>query len=98
VPTCDFAPFALWESRTCGCINVDASPLSELRGGAPIHYALIESKTETSVTIMYMVDRLDAGDILTQRKLSIAFDDNFGTLHDKLSKLGTTLLMDTLPQ
>lgn len=91
-------PSSLLETPPFGCINVHASLLPELRGGAPIHYALIEGKTETGVTIMYMVDRLDAGDILTQRKLSIAFDDNVGTLHDKLSKLGTTLLMDTLPQ
>src|SRR5699024_3658705 len=68
-------PSSLLETPPFGCINVHASLLPELRGGAPIHYALIEGKTETGVTIMYMVDRLDAGDILTQRKLSIAFDD-----------------------
>src|SRR5699024_6559181 len=62
-------PSSLLEAPPFGCINVHASLLPELRGGAPIHYALIAGKTETGVTIMYMVDRLDAGDILTQRKL-----------------------------
>lgn len=91
-------PTSLLETPPFGCINVHASLLPELRGGAPIHYALMQGKQETGVTIMYMVDRLDAGDILTQRKIPIAFDDQVGTLHDKLSTLGTSLLMDTLPQ
>ncbi|MGY0692337.1 methionyl-tRNA formyltransferase [Virgibacillus sp. FSP13] len=81
-----------------GCINVHASLLPELRGGAPIHYAILQGKQETGVTIMYMVEKLDAGDILTQVKVPIAKDDHVGLLHDKLSQAGADLLLETLPK
>ncbi|WP_404452544.1 methionyl-tRNA formyltransferase [Virgibacillus necropolis] len=81
-----------------GCINVHASILPELRGGAPIHQAILQGKTETGITIMYMVEKLDAGDILTQEKVAIENHDNVGTMHDKLAATGATLLMDTLPR
>ncbi len=80
-----------------GCINVHASLLPELRGGAPIHYAILQGKEETGITIMYMVEKLDAGDIIAQRKVPIAEDDHVGTLHDKLAETGASLLTDTLP-
>lgn len=91
-------PNALLEGPEFGCINVHASLLPELRGGAPIHYAIMQGKKETGITIMYMVEKLDAGDILTQQSVPIDDKDHVGTLHDKLSKVGTTLLMDTLPR
>lgn len=91
-------PTALLDAPSFGCINVHASLLPELRGGAPIHYALLQGKKETGVTIMYMVDKLDAGDILAQCQIPIANDDHVGSLHDKLSKLGASLLIDTLPK
>ncbi|MFD1038038.1 methionyl-tRNA formyltransferase [Virgibacillus byunsanensis] len=91
-------PTALLDSPTFGCINVHASILPELRGGAPIHYAILQGKKETGITIMYMVNKLDAGDILTQRKIPIETNDHVGTLHDKLSVTGADLLIQTLPQ
>lgn len=91
-------PNELLEGPKFGCINVHASLLPELRGGAPIHYAIVEGKKETGITIMYMVEKLDAGDILTQRSIPIDEKDHVGTLHDKLSNVGTALLMDTLPK
>lgn len=81
-----------------GCINVHASLLPELRGGAPIHYAIMEGKKETGITIMYMVEKLDAGDILTQVTVPIDSNDHVGTLHDKLSIAGAKLLKETLPK
>jgi len=81
-----------------GCINVHASLLPELRGGAPIHYAIIQGKKKTGITIMYMVEKLDAGDILTQIEVPITETDNVGTLHEKLSKAGSDLLSETLPR
>jgi methionyl-tRNA formyltransferase len=80
-----------------GCINVHASLLPELRGGAPIHYAILEGKKKTGITIMYMAEKLDAGDIITQVEVPITEEDNVGTLHDKLSTAGTKLLSETLP-
>src|SRR5699024_10557423 len=90
-------PKELLEYPPYGCINVHASLLPELRGGAPIHYAILQGKKETGITIMYMAEKLDAGDIISQQTLSIAEDDHVGTLHDKLSKVGADLLTETLP-
>jgi methionyl-tRNA formyltransferase len=91
-------PKELLEAPKYGCINVHASLLPELRGGAPIHYALIQGKAKTGITIMYMAEKLDAGDILTQAELAITEEDNVGTLHEKLSEIGSQLLADTLPK
>lgn len=90
-------PNELLESPKHGSINVHASLLPEYRGGAPVHYALLDGKKETGVTIMYMVEKLDAGDMISQRKIPITDEDNTGTMFDKLSELGSELLMDTLP-
>lgn len=90
-------PKELLEAPTYGCINVHASLLPELRGGAPIHYSIIQGKEKTGVTIMYMVEKLDAGDILTQVEVPIEERDTVGTLHDKLSAAGAELLSNTIP-
>lgn len=90
-------PNELLEHPPYGSINVHASLLPELRGGAPIHYAILQGKKETGISIMYMVEKLDAGDIISQRSIPIEEDDHVGTLHDKLADLGATLLVDTLP-
>ncbi|MBB6175847.1 methionyl-tRNA formyltransferase [Anoxybacillus tengchongensis] len=91
-------PKPLLEAPKYGCINVHASLLPELRGGAPIHYAILQGKKKTGITIMYMVEKLDAGDILTQVEVPIDERDTVGTLHDKLSQAGATLLSETLPK
>lgn len=80
-----------------GCINVHPSLLPKLRGGAPVHRALINGFTKTGVTIMYMDVEMDAGDIISQRSLDILDSDNLDSLNIKLSNLGTELLMETLP-
>ncbi len=81
-----------------GCINVHASLLPKLRGGAPIHRAIINGDEKTGITIMYMNESMDAGDILSQEEISISFEMNTGELHDKLSVLGCKLLLETLPK
>ena len=80
-----------------GCINVHASLLPKLRGGAPIHRAIIEGYRETGVTIMHMNAGLDTGDIITQSSILIDDSDTAETLHNKLSILGRDLLLDTMP-
>ncbi|MGV3041708.1 methionyl-tRNA formyltransferase [Staphylococcus rostri] len=80
-----------------GAVNVHASLLPKYRGGAPIHQSIIDGEAETGVTIMYMVKQLDAGDIISQRAIPIEESDDVGTMHDKLSDLGTELLRETLP-
>jgi methionyl-tRNA formyltransferase len=91
-------PKELLEAPKYGCINVHASLLPELRGGAPIHYSILQGKDKTGITIMYMAEKLDAGDILTQVEVPIEERDTVGTLHDKLSEAGVKLLSETIPQ
>lgn len=91
-------PKRLLDAPQYGCINVHASLLPELRGGAPMHYAIIQGKVKTGITIMYMAEKLDAGDILTTVEVPITETDTVGTLHDKLSEAGSSLLSETLPK
>ncbi|MFJ7976345.1 methionyl-tRNA formyltransferase [Peribacillus sp. JNUCC 23] len=91
-------PNKLLEAPEYGCINVHASLLPELRGGAPIHYSILQGKEKTGITIMYMAEKLDAGDILTQAEVKIEEEDNVGTLHEKLSQIGSDLLAETIPK
>ena len=90
-------PKELLDFPSKGCINVHASLLPKLRGGAPIHYSIIEGHKETGISIMYMTEKLDAGDIISQQAIPIEEKDNVGTLHDKLAKVGSELLIRTLP-
>lgn len=90
-------PNELLEAPEYGCINVHASLLPELRGGAPIHYSIVRGKLETGITIMYMAEKLDAGDIISQAAVMIDENDNTGTLHNKLSVIGANLLSETVP-
>lgn len=80
-----------------GCINVHASLLPYHRGGAPIHRAIIEGDKKSGVTIMYMDVNMDSGDIISQKEVEILDIDTAETLFDKLSNLGSELLLETLP-
>ena len=90
-------PNELIETPQYKAINVHASLLPKLRGGAPIHHAIIDDYEKTGITIMYMSSKMDAGDIISQKEIKIEEKDNVGVLHDKLSKIGTELLKETLP-
>ena len=80
-----------------GCINVHASLLPKYRGGAPIHWSIINGDKKTGITIMYMDVGMDTGDIISQEEIDILDSDNLESVHDKLSILGRDLLLDTLP-
>lgn len=80
-----------------GCINVHASLLPKYRGGAPIHRAIMDGATETGITIMYMSEGMDEGDIISQKRIAIEPTDTASSLHNKLSILGRDLLLETLP-
>ena len=98
--TCAYGQIIPKEILDCprlGCINVHASLLPKYRGGAPIQRAILNGDIETGITIMYMDEHMDTGNMISKRKIEIKEDDNFGTLHDKLSILGRDLLMDELP-
>ncbi len=79
------------------CINVHASLLPKLRGGAPIHHAIMDGYNKTGITIMYMSVLMDRGDIISQSETTITKDDTLESLHDRLSEMGKDLLLKTLP-
>ena len=90
-------PKELLDYPKYGCINVHASLLPKLRGGAPIHRAIMNGYNKTGITIMHMGLGMDDGDIITQKEIEILDTDTTSTLHDKLSKIGSELLIETLP-
>ena len=90
-------PTPLLEEPKYKAINVHASLLPKLRGGSPLHRAIINGYKETGITIMYMAPGMDDGDIITQESIHISDEDNVGIIHDKLSLLGRDLLLKTLP-
>ena len=91
-----FLPSKLLDSMDFA-VNVHASLLPKYRGGAPIHYAIINGDAEAGVTIMEMVKEMDAGDMVSQKALPILDQDNVGTMFEKLAVLGRDLLLETLP-
>jgi methionyl-tRNA formyltransferase len=100
IVTCAYGqiiPEAILTCPRLGCINVHASLLPKLRGGSPLHHAIIDGYDKTGVTIMYMDKGMDTGDIISQQKIPILDSDTVGTIHDKLSLLGSELLHETLP-
>ncbi len=80
-----------------GAINVHGSLLPKLRGGAPIHHAIINGDKEIGVTIMYMDKRMDAGDIISQRAIPLTIDMNLDIAYEKLAIIGRDLLIETIP-
>ena len=89
-------PRTVLEAARLGSINVHASLLPRWRGAAPIQRAIMAGDAETGITIMRMVERLDAGPILLARALAIHGDDTGGSLHDRLAELGAQCLLDSL--
>lgn len=90
-------PESILEIPKYKCINVHGSLLPKLRGGAPIQYSILEDHGKTGITIMYMVKKLDAGDMISKIEVDILDSDNYESLHDKLSIAGRDLLKETLP-
>lgn len=100
IVTCAYGqilPKAILDYPKYGCINVHASLLPKFRGGAPIHRAIMAGAKKTGITIMYMNAKMDEGDVIAQSEIDIAENETGSSLHDKLSILGASLLMETLP-
>lgn len=93
-----FLPETLLKAPKLGAINVHASLLPKYRGGAPVHYSIIKGDSETGVTIMRMVKKMDAGDMLSQKAIPISKTDDVGSMFDKLSLLGKDMLLEMLPE
>ncbi len=89
-------PKTVLDLPPCGCINVHPSLLPKYRGAAPIQWALINGEEETGVTIMLLDETEDTGDIILQRRVSVAPEDNAATLSDRLASTAATLLVEVL--
>ena len=99
IVTCAFGqilPKEVLDLPKYGSINVHASILPKYRGSAPIQWALINGDKTTGISIMYMDEGMDTGDIIKISEIAIEDNDDVGTLHDKLSVLGKNTLESTL--
>lgn len=79
-----------------GAINVHASLLPKYRGAAPINWAIINGERQTGISIIALVEKMDAGDILAQQECEIGPDETAGQLHDRLARLAAPLLLKTI--
>lgn len=79
-----------------GCINVHPSMLPKYRGPAPIQWAILNGDKKTGVTIMYLNEKMDAGDIIIQKEVEIGDDETTGELWNRLSKIGAELLIESI--
>ena len=99
VITCAYGqivPQGLLDLSKLGNINVHASLLPKLRGGAPIHHSLIDGCQKTGVTIMQMVDKMDAGEMYAKKEITITDDMDLGSLWNDLKVIGADLLISML--
>lgn len=85
-------PKAVLEHPRYGCVNTHGSLLPKYRGGAPIQRSIIDGEKETGITLMYMSEKMDEGDILAQDKLVITDDDTNSSLFSKMSDLALAML------
>ncbi|OXM15849.1 methionyl-tRNA formyltransferase [Paenibacillus herberti] len=91
-------PRDVLEMPKLGCINVHGSLLPKYRGGAPIQRSIMNGESGTGVTIMYMAEGLDTGDMISRVEVPITDADDSGTMFQKLSEAGARLLAETLPE
>ena len=80
-----------------GCINAHVSLLPKYRGAAPMQRAIMEGEKETGVTIMYMNEGLDTGDVILQQSFPILAEDDFEAIHDRSAEVGGQLLLEAIP-
>ena len=89
-------PKEVFEIPKFGSFNLHGSFLPKYRGAAPIQWALINGETETGLTTFKLAEKVDTGNIYLQEKVEIYPDDNFETLHDRMSELGAKLVLETV--
>ena len=89
-------PRSVLEIPKIACLNLHASLLAKHRGAAPIQAAILSGDAETGITVMYMDEGLDTGDILLERRIAIAADETGGSLHDRLAEISPGALEQAL--
>ncbi|HEY2492618.1 MAG TPA: methionyl-tRNA formyltransferase [Paenibacillus sp.] len=90
-------PKAVLDMPRLGCVNIHGSLLPKYRGGAPIQRSIINGETVTGITLMYMAEGLDTGDMISQIEIPIEDHDTSGSVFEKLSEVGASLLQRELP-
>jgi methionyl-tRNA formyltransferase len=91
-------PRSVLEIPRIGCLNLHASLLPQYRGAAPIQAVIAAGDVETGITVIYMDEGLDTGDILLQTKLAISPNETGGSLHDRLAQVAPETLLAALAQ
>ena len=89
-------PEAVFSLPSKGSFNLHASYLPKYRGAAPIQWALINGETETGLTTFKLAEKVDTGNLYLQKVVEIKPEDNFETLHDRLSESGAELVLETV--
>lgn len=89
-------PEVVWSMPSLGTFNLHASLLPRYRGAAPINRAIMNGDSVTGVTTFMLRHEIDTGDILAQKEVEIMPDDDFGSLYERLMKLGARLTLDTV--
>ncbi len=89
-------PQAILDAPRQGCLNIHASLLPRWRGAAPIHRAIMAGDAETGICIMQMEAGLDTGPVLLRQSTPIRAEDTTQDLHDRLSQMGASLILDAL--
>lgn len=89
-------PKLVWEMPSYGTFNLHASLLPEYRGAAPIHWAIINGEKKTGVTTFFIDEKIDTGNIILQKEITIHKDEIVGELHDRLMNLGANLVAETV--
>ena len=89
-------PQAVLDAPERGCLNIHASLLPRWRGAAPIHRAILAGDAETGICIMQMDAGLDTGPVLLRQATPIGTEETTGALHDRLSQMGATLIVEAL--
>ncbi len=89
-------PEAVWNMPKLGTFNLHASLLPQYRGAAPINWAVINGEKETGATTFFLTHEIDTGRIILQDKISIADDENVGSVHDRLMTMGGKLVTKTV--
>ena len=89
-------PKEVLEYPQYGCVNLHVSLLPKYRGAAPMQRAIIDGETETGVTVMYMNEGLDTGDIIATEAFPISEEDDFEAIHDRSALIGSRLLSETV--
>jgi methionyl-tRNA formyltransferase len=87
-------PLAILDSARIACLNIHASLLPRWRGAAPIQAAIAAGDRETGITVIYMDEGLDTGDILLKREIEIGSGETGGSLHDRLAEMAPNALAD----